>query len=239
SGAALEAVFRKRLSALAFGASVAAAGADVLVGAPYGASGAGAVSRFDGASGATLATLESPAPGDPGFGFSVAALGSDVVVGAPSLGPAEGPDVGAVYHSEGTALPRVLANPRPVAARTHLREPGARARRALRRRGGARGFQSRRRCAFGRRGDIGSRGGPCLRPREREPARHDPEPDARARRPVRQRGCRRGCERACGRAQSPHGGARDRGGLPVRRRDGNAAADLPEPRAGGLRPLRV
>src|SRR5439155_522098 len=41
SGAALEAVFRKRLSALAFGASVAAAGADVLVGAPRGASGAG------------------------------------------------------------------------------------------------------------------------------------------------------------------------------------------------------
>src|SRR5206468_4204810 len=62
SGAALEAVFRKRLSALAFGASVAAAGADVLVGAPRGASGAGAVSRFDGTSGAALATLESPAP---------------------------------------------------------------------------------------------------------------------------------------------------------------------------------
>jgi len=115
SGAALEAVFRKRLSALAFGASVAAAGADVLVGAPRGASGAGAVSRFDGTSGAALATLESPAPGDPSFGFSVATLGSDVVVGAPFLATAEGTAVGAVYRFEGTALARVLGNPRPIA----------------------------------------------------------------------------------------------------------------------------
>src|SRR5437870_2612251 len=79
----LEAVFRKRLSAAAFGTSVATAGADLLVGAPGGGSGAGAVSRFDGATGGVLATLESPAPGHPGLGFSVAALGNNVVAGAP------------------------------------------------------------------------------------------------------------------------------------------------------------
>ena len=114
SGSTLEAVFRKRLSAAAFGASVAAVGADVLVGAPGGGSGAGTVSRFDGSSGAVLATLEGPAPGTPGFGFSVAALGRNVFVGAPFLAAAEGAQVGAVYRFEGTALTRVLANPRPV-----------------------------------------------------------------------------------------------------------------------------
>jgi cysteine-rich repeat protein len=114
SGATVEAVFRKRLSPAAFGASVAAADGYVLVGAPHGDGGAGVVGRFDGASGAAVATLESPAPGDSSFGFSVAALGNDIVVGAPFLAAAEGPAVGAVYRFQGTALARVLGNPQPV-----------------------------------------------------------------------------------------------------------------------------
>jgi len=110
----LEAVFRKRLSAAAFGTSVATAGADLLVGAPGGGSGAGAVSRFDGATGGVLATLESPAPGHPGFGFSVAALGNNVVAGAPFLATAGGGDVGAVYRFAGTALAGTLVDPTPL-----------------------------------------------------------------------------------------------------------------------------
>jgi len=76
-----------------FGAAVARAGNDVLVGAPLD-SGAGAAFLFDGATGARLNVFRGPqaAEGDL-FGTSVAPIGGDVIIGAPF---AEGD--GAVYR---------------------------------------------------------------------------------------------------------------------------------------------
>jgi cysteine-rich repeat protein len=115
AGPTLEAVFRKRLSAAAFGASVASTGSELLVGAPRGGTGAGAVSRVDAASGATTAVVESPVAGDPRFGYALAPSGDALAVGAPfAAGPA-GSEVGAAYVFAGTALRATLAGPRPAA----------------------------------------------------------------------------------------------------------------------------
>jgi cysteine-rich repeat protein len=114
SNGTLEAVFRKRLSSSSFGASVTAASADVLVGAPRGGRGAGLVARYDGTSGETLATVDSPSGGDPRFGFALASLGGEIVAGAPFEDSATGADVGATRVFDGTALRHTLAAPDPV-----------------------------------------------------------------------------------------------------------------------------
>ena len=83
-----------------FGASVAAAGTDVLVGAPFNsdeARNAGAVYLLDGNTGQLLRTFRKsmPAAGDL-FGAAVAALGDTIVIGAP-FDDSGAQDAGAVY----------------------------------------------------------------------------------------------------------------------------------------------
>jgi len=79
-----------------FGVSVAAAGADVLVGAPYDLPAAGvrgAAYLFDAATGDLLREFQNPSASPIGtFGAAVAAFGTTIVVGAPSE-----PTLGAVY----------------------------------------------------------------------------------------------------------------------------------------------
>ncbi len=101
-----EAVFRTRLSGSGYGTSVAAAGTELIVGAPRGGNGLGAVQRLDGTTGAVVATLQSPA-GAAGFGFAVAAAG-DLVVAAPNAGS------GVAFLFDGSALMGELANPEPA-----------------------------------------------------------------------------------------------------------------------------
>jgi len=96
-------------------------GDDVLVGAPHddvtrpGVK-AGAVSLFDGSTGALLHTFRNPTPDLPGgFGFSVAGLGGNVLVGAP-LDDYLGPNRGAVYLFDGGTgnLLHSFLNPTPA-----------------------------------------------------------------------------------------------------------------------------
>ena len=109
-----------------FGATVAAFGADVLIGAPrhdIPASGfipaapdAGAVYLFNGGTGALIRTFLHPSPEENDqFGWSVTAIGNDVAIGSPGddLGAT---DAGAVYLFDGAtgALVRVLKKPTPA-----------------------------------------------------------------------------------------------------------------------------
>jgi hypothetical protein len=83
-----------------FGGAVAAAGANILVGAPLddlGGADAGAAYLFDGASGTLLQTLRNPTPNkDDWFGVALAASGSRAIVGA-FLDDAAGADAGAAH----------------------------------------------------------------------------------------------------------------------------------------------
>src|SRR5439155_932521 len=118
SGGTLEAVFRKRLSAAAFGASVAAAGADVLVGVPLaGARDVGLAYLLDGLTGAPRVIFQKPIPvaGDF-FGAAVAADGDEVLVGAP-LDSEPAPNAGAAYlfRRDTAMLERTFRSPAPAA----------------------------------------------------------------------------------------------------------------------------
>ncbi len=89
-----------------FGFEVAAAGANVFVGAPFddtSQADSGAVYLFDGSSGELLATIVNPDPGvDDRFGRSIARIGSDVLVSSP-LDDTGGTDTGTVYRIGGVA----------------------------------------------------------------------------------------------------------------------------------------
>jgi len=94
-----------------FGASVAAVGNNVLVGAPNdntGATDAGAAYLFDGATGALLQTFLNPTPAvEDCFSNSVAALGNNVLIAA--FGEDTfATDAGAVYLFEGVPEPATL-----------------------------------------------------------------------------------------------------------------------------------
>jgi len=101
------------------GYSVAAAGNTILVGAPYdntGATDAGSVYLFDGATGALLRTINNPTPAFlDQFGHSVAALGSNILVGA-HFDDTGGINPGSVYLFNGAtgALLLTINNPTPV-----------------------------------------------------------------------------------------------------------------------------
>lgn len=101
-----------------FGFAIATLGGDVLVGAPgddTSAPDAGAVYRFDAATGALIRTYQKPFPkaGDQ-FGYSVTTLGSDVLVGTPFDG-SDGADAGAAYLLDGTTgdILQTFHNPSP------------------------------------------------------------------------------------------------------------------------------
>src|SRR5207247_2297718 len=90
-----------------FGFSVAAAGADVLIGAPFletETEKGGATYLFDGTAGTLRHSFSSPAPkeGDQ-FGYAVAATGSGLLVGAP-LADVGQKDAGAAYLFDGTSF---------------------------------------------------------------------------------------------------------------------------------------
>ncbi len=103
-----------------FGATVAAAGDNVLVGAPLddtGATDAGAAYLFDGKTGALLQTFRNPTrAANDWFGVSLAAVGSQVVVGA-FLDDTGAIDAGAAYVFDAAtgALSRTLQKPKPAA----------------------------------------------------------------------------------------------------------------------------
>jgi uncharacterized delta-60 repeat protein len=85
-----------------FGASVAAMGDTVLVGAPSEGDQVGAVYAFSGRFGQPLFSLTNPSTSDHShFGFSLATLGDDILVGAPN-DSAHGDQAGAVYLFDGT-----------------------------------------------------------------------------------------------------------------------------------------
>src|SRR5438128_1516559 len=66
-----------------FGASVAAVGPNVLIGAPGDAANPGAAYLFDATTGALIQKFQAPAPSaDDAFGSSVSVVGADVLVGA-------------------------------------------------------------------------------------------------------------------------------------------------------------
>jgi len=101
-----------------FGDSVAAAGNNVLIGAPYadpGASNAGVAYLFDGASGALLQVFRNPAPAENGyFGWSLAAAGNDVLIGARSgntFDPGTVPGVAYLFVASTGALLQTFSNP--------------------------------------------------------------------------------------------------------------------------------
>jgi hypothetical protein len=103
-----------------FGASLAAAGDNVVVGAfldNTGASGAGAAYLFDGKTGALIRSLQKPKPAaNDQFGLSMAVLGNTLIIGAP--GDSAGKkSAGAVYlfDADTGALQQTLQNPTPVA----------------------------------------------------------------------------------------------------------------------------
>ncbi len=100
-----------------YGTSVAASGANIVVGAPEvdqpGAINTGRAYLIAGDTGVTLRTFLNPTPGPgDGFGVSVAALGGNVLVGAP-FDDTTGPDAGAVYLFNGAtgALIKTFTNP--------------------------------------------------------------------------------------------------------------------------------
>lgn len=102
-----------------FGFAIATLGGDVLIGAPgddTGAPDAGAVYRFDAATGALRHVYQKPFPkaGDQ-FGFSIATLANgDVLIGAP-FDAVDGPAAGAVYLLDGATgdLLQTFHNPSP------------------------------------------------------------------------------------------------------------------------------
>src|SRR5213080_4583713 len=92
----------------AFGAAVAAAGSNPLVGAP----GTGTVYLFRGGTGEPVLTLESPG-GAGRFGSAIATVGANVLVGAPGTGGEPGE---AFLFGGGTGrLQLTLTNPLPAA----------------------------------------------------------------------------------------------------------------------------
>ncbi len=103
-----------------FGSSLAALGANLVVGAPFhdapNAINTGITYVLSGSTAALLRTFQNPTadPGDE-FGFAVAVVGATVVVGAP-FDDTAGPDAGAVYVFDGAsgALRRTLVNPAPA-----------------------------------------------------------------------------------------------------------------------------
>jgi hypothetical protein len=117
TGALLHA-FQKPTPAAAdwFGGAVAAAGENVLVGAPLddlGGTDAGAAYLFDGKSGALLQTFRNPTPDkDDWFGVALAALGNHVLVGA-MQDDAAGKDAGAVHLFDATSGALVKSHPHP------------------------------------------------------------------------------------------------------------------------------
>ena len=104
-----------------FGASVASAGTNVVIGAPGQLGGTGEVFVFGGdptqpTFGSLLLDIASPtAPAAAHFGASVSGRGIDVLVGAP-LDNTAGPGAGAVYLFNGTtgALLQSFTNPHPA-----------------------------------------------------------------------------------------------------------------------------
>jgi cysteine-rich repeat protein len=99
-----------------FGFAVSGAAGNLLVGAPYGATGAGgpgAAYLFD-PNGVLLATVTNPRPATTdGFGWAVAGQGSNLVIGAP-LDDTTATDAGAafVFDAAGVLL-EIVDNPRP------------------------------------------------------------------------------------------------------------------------------
>jgi len=108
-----------------FGYSVAAVGSNMVVGAPFddaGATDAGAVYVFEGATGTLLRTILNPTPAtDDRFGYSVAGFGHDILIGAPG-DDTGGSDSGAVYLFEATTgqLLRTFLSPEILPAHDAL-----------------------------------------------------------------------------------------------------------------------
>src|SRR5689334_114984 len=105
-----------------FGYALAAAGADIVVGAPHttvrGAAQAGAVYVFDGASGAPRLALQDPMHAkDDLFGHAVAATRDRILVGAPRTQTDGLVMAGAAYLFDGRSgeLLRTFAEPTPAA----------------------------------------------------------------------------------------------------------------------------
>jgi len=104
-----------------FGASLAALGGNILVGAhwdnPGGVTHAGSAYLFDGATGALLLTIPNPTPaaGDY-FGARVAAVGGNILVGAIGDQPGGVAYAGSAYLFDGTtgALLQTIPNPTPA-----------------------------------------------------------------------------------------------------------------------------
>lgn len=109
-----------------FGWSVAGAGNNILVGAPF--TGAGTVTApitqsgsayiFNGTTGALLQTLNNPTPANfDQFGYSVAGLGANVLIGAPYKTVGGLTNVGSAYIFNGTTgtLLQTLIKPNPAA----------------------------------------------------------------------------------------------------------------------------
>jgi hypothetical protein len=109
-----------------FGASVAAIGQNVLIGAPladFGALNAGAAYLFDGTTGDLLRTFYNPEPGlGDQFGSVVLALGDDILIGAP-FDSQYAASAGSVYLFDGETGellqefpdPANLTHPAPIA----------------------------------------------------------------------------------------------------------------------------
>jgi len=119
SGNLLQTLTAGHASGDQFGLSIAAAGSNVLIGAPFDDAGdAGLTYLFDGTSGGLLRTFANPTPatGDQ-FGFSVVAVGANVLVGAPFDDMGAKTDTGAAYIFNGTTgeLLKTLAAPAPAA----------------------------------------------------------------------------------------------------------------------------
>ncbi|NEQ21343.1 MAG: CHAT domain-containing protein [Microcoleus sp. SIO2G3] len=100
-----------------FGDSVAAVGANVIIGAPnvVGATDPGAAYLFDGGTGTLLQTFNNPNPaGGDRFGTTVAAVGTNVLIGA-NRDDAGATDSGGVYLFDGTTggLLQIFNNPEP------------------------------------------------------------------------------------------------------------------------------
>ncbi|MCH8042671.1 MAG: tandem-95 repeat protein [Planctomycetes bacterium] len=101
-----------------FGQSLAAFGADVLVGAPndnLGARETGAVYLFDSDTGDVIRTFENPTPSqNDGFGVSISVLGDKILIGA-WLDDAGAPNAGVAYLFDGNTgeLLLTLLNPNP------------------------------------------------------------------------------------------------------------------------------
>lgn len=107
-----------------FGVSVAALGSNIIVGASSddtGATDAGSVYFYSGATWDSILTINNPAPdlptGGDAFGYSVAALGSNIIVGA-YLDDTGAADTGSAYLMNGSTGATILTinNPYPAAS---------------------------------------------------------------------------------------------------------------------------